>query len=342
MKLQESSWFHFFIEHSLSSKQAVKLTEYAVNLESNSVPIIFEIEHLSKLLGIELSLVSRMAGANSYFYRRFYLKKRTGGIRLIETPYPKLLYVQKWIKKHILDGLTVSCNAFAYVKGTTHIDNAKQHIGAKELLKIDLVDFFGHIQFNSIKNIFKNCGYSECVSSQLARLCTVWERLPQGAPTSPSISNVIFLGLDELLNDFSKAHDLVYTRYADDLCFSGNSISDKFYEYVKAQIESRGFVINKDKTGIVRGNKRKLVTGLVVHDDRIRVPKRMRREYRKQAYDLIKNGIFEYNSNSDIFNPVYIDEVIGKGQYIRMVEPENLYVNESLQLLLQLKNEMLA
>jgi RNA-directed DNA polymerase len=342
LKLQESNWFNFFIEHSLKPKQALLLTEYAQRLESNSVPVIFEIEHLSKLLGIELSLVSRMTGANSLFYRQFSLKKRSGGVRLIESPYPKLAYVQQWIKSHILDSRTVSCNAFAYVKGTSHIENAKRHVGAKELLKIDLVDFFDHIKFSVIKAIFTDCGYSEKVSHQLTRLCTFWGLLPQGAPTSPSISNIVFLELDNIFQSISNEHGLIYTRYADDLCFSGYAISDEFYTHVKVEIESKGFVINKDKSGVVRGNQRKLITGLVVSDNGVRVPKKMRREYRKQSHYLAKNGIDQFNGSLGVLNPLYIDEVIGKGQYIISVEPDNAYVKESLHVLLKLKSELLA
>ena len=342
MKLQKSNWFHFFIEHSLKPKQALILTKYAQRLECNSVPVIFEIEHLSKLLGMELSLGSRMAGANSFFYRQFPLKKRSGGIRLIESPYPKLAYVQQWIKSYILESRAVSSNAFAYVKGASHIENAKRHIGAKELLKIDLVDFFGYIRFSVVKNIFTDCGYSEKVSHQLAKLCTFWDRLPQGAPTSPTISNLVLLELDNRLQSISNKHGLIYTRYADDLCFSGYEISDEFYTFVKVEIESEGFVVNQNKSGFVRGHQRKLVTGLVVSDSGIRVPKKMRREYRKQAHYLAKNGIAQFNGNLGILNPLYIDEVIGKGQYIISVEPDNTYVRESLHLLFKLKSELLA
>lgn len=341
MKLQKSRWLHFFIEHKLPLKQAFLLAEYAQRLECSSVPVIFEIEHLSKLLGMEFSLVSRMTGASNLFYRQFSLKKKSG-VRIIESPYPKLAYVQQWIKSHILEGRPVSSNSLAYVQGRSHIENAKRHIGSKELLKIDLVNFFGHIQFSAIKSIFTDCGYSGKVSHQLAKLCTFSGRLPQGAPTSPIISNLVLLKFDQKLQIMSKKYELVYTRYADDLCFSGYGISDEFYSLVKVEIESKGFVVNQSKSGFIRGNQRKIITGLLVSDSGVRVPKKKRREYRKQAHYMLKNGIDQLNGNLDLLNPFYIDEVIGRGQYILSVEPNNSYIRESLNSLSKLKSELLT
>ena len=109
---------------------------------------------------MEFSLLSRMVGATNLFYRKFPLQKKSGGVRTIESPYPKLAYVQKWIKSNILEMRPVNINAFAYVKGSSHIENAKKHVGSEELLKIDLKDFFCYIKFDSVKMIFVRCGYS--------------------------------------------------------------------------------------------------------------------------------------------------------------------------------------
>ena len=341
MESIKSRWYHFFTDHSLSTKQTTRLTEYALGLESQSVPVIFEIEHLSKLLGIELSLISRMTGANNLFYRNFTLKKKSGGFRKIQSPYPKLAYVQHWIKTNILNVRPVSQNAFAYIEGRSHLENAKKHIGARELLKIDLVNFFGYITLENVKSIFTDCGYSEKVSHHLAKLCTLSDKLPQGAPTSPSISNIILFKLDQKLQNLSKKNNLTFTRYADDLFFSGNIIPHDFYLLVKKHIEDEGFILNQNKTQFIRGRQRKIITGLVVDETKVRVPKKMRREYRKDSYYMIKNGIENINGNSIPFNPLHIDEVIGKGQYIHFVEPDNIYVEKSLRLLFKYKSDLL-
>ena len=341
MDKQSNRWFEYLITH-FSHEQAKLLDSYATTLELNSIPIIFEVDHLSRLLGIEFALLSRMIGASNLFYRHFSIPKRSGSIRLIESPYPKLIYVQQWIKSNILDTRPVSNLAFAYVKGGSHINNAKQHIGAKELLKIDLVNFFEHITFSSVKEVFRECGYSDKLSHQLAKLCCNRERLPQGSPTSPTISNIIFLELDNKLESLAKKHNIIYTRYADDICFSGELVSEEFYSIVRSLIESEGFHINKKKSKILKSNHRKVVTGLVVSGPTIRVPKKYRREYRKESYYLLKNGINQFNGNIDEFNPLYIDEIIGKGQYILTVEPDNEYVKNSLSQLSELKKEILS
>ncbi|MDX7921937.1 reverse transcriptase family protein [Aeromonas media] len=337
-----SAWLTFLSKNGFEKKHATLLTDYAVGLEKKQFPVIFELEHLSKILGMEYSLLSRMTGANSYFYRDFKIKKRNGGTRTIQSPYPKLAYTQQWIKKHILDKICISDHAFAYAKGKSHIENAKQHIGSGELLKIDLVNFFDHIDFKSVYSIFFNCGYSEKVSTQLAKLCTIWDRLPQGAPTSPVISNIILKEIDHEFSLFSAEHGLIYTRYADDICISGQEISLDFILNAKNIIESNGFLVNPEKTCLVKGSARKLITGVQVNDFGVRAPKKLRREYRKSAYFLIKNNFSSLNGTLQPLNPTYIDEVYGKGQYILSIEPENNKVIEYQLALKKLKNKLMS
>jgi RNA-directed DNA polymerase len=188
-----SQWLDFLQKQGFKYKQAEKLADYANRLVKSDLPVIFEIEHLSKILGIELALLSRMTGASTLFYRSFEIPKRRSGTRKIHTPYPKLGYVQLWIKEKILDHLPVSEHAYAYAKGRSHIDNARKHIGSKELLKLDISDFFGHINLDAIHQVFFDCGYSESISRTLAGLCSYWGVLPQGAPTSPALSHMLDL-----------------------------------------------------------------------------------------------------------------------------------------------------
>lgn len=152
----------------------------------------------------------------------------------------------------------------------------------------------------------------------------------------------MLLALDLRLQSLSDKQNITYTRYADDLCFSGNAISEEFYSLVKGEIEYEGYVVNQKKSGFVGGHQRKIITGLVVGESRVRVPKKMRREYRKQAYYLLKNGVEQINGNLGQLNPLYIDEVIGKGQYILSVEPDNDYARESLCLLSEFKSNLSA
>lgn len=335
-------WFNFLESSSISQQQSEVLAKYASKLENSNFPVIFELEHLSKLLGLDFKLLSRMTGASSYFYRYFELKKRSGGIRSICSPYPKLAYVQKWIKKEILEGLPVSESAFAYVKGRSHIDNAKKHIGSNHLLKLDIIDFFDQIKSEDIYNTFLSCGYTPKVSLDLMQLCTFWGKLPQGAPTSPILSNIILKKLDEELFNVCEQENLTYTRYADDISVSGKSISADIQDQLFKIIENHGFPINYKKTIFIKEKSRKVLTGLVVTDSEVRVPKTIRRDFRKKLFFILKNGVKELNGEIKPINPLYIDEVIGLASYILKVEPNNEYVAIGLKKLKELKKDILS
>lgn len=342
MNPTHNQWLGFLQKQGFEHKQAEKLAKYASQLIKSDLPVIFELEHLSKTLGIELALLSRMTGASTLFYRSFKIPKRKSGTRTIHTPYPKLSYVQLWIKENILDLLPVSEHAYAYIKGRSHIDNARKHIGSKELLKLDISNFFGHIDRDAIHKVFFDCGYSESISHALAGLCSYWGVLPQGAPTSPALSNLVLKNIDRELHLIASNSSLIYTRYADDICISGRAIPADIYNKVIQVIEHSGFPINKEKTRILNSKSRKVITGLVVSETTVRVPKKSRRDYRQQCYYLIQNGISQLDGSRFPLNPLYLDEVIGKGRYILNVEPDNSYVRASLGELAKLKWELLG
>lgn len=340
MTEEKSPWYEFFLKNNIGSRQATALSEYASRLDGNGVPVIFEMKHFSKILGLEFSLLSRMCGVNSYFYRAFYIKKRRGGVRVIQSPYPKLSYVQGWIKDNILDKNRVNKHAFAYSKGKSHIDNAKCHIGSSELLKIDLENFFDQISISAVQGIFLRLGYTENISFKLAKLCTLRDTLPQGAPSSPAISNIFLYELDNILASYSEINKLTYTRYADDIVFSGERISNESIVDIKKYITSYGLKINEKKSRLVKGAQRKIVTGILVGDTDVRVPKKLKRQYRAQAFNIIKNGFSVFDGSIGKPNPLYIDEVFGKGQYILSVEPWNKKVVEFQSSLRELMKEM--
>ncbi|MBQ0738292.1 hypothetical protein J9332_28620, partial [Aquimarina celericrescens] len=131
---------------NLSEIERVKRMQYVKSAFKNNVPVIIDTQHLSKLLGLKLGVLNNMVQAPSSFYREFKIPKRKGGYRDIVTPYTSLLEVQQWIAKHILSSFDIHPSAYAYVKGKNIAQNAKSHIGSKEMLKIDLKDFFPSIK----------------------------------------------------------------------------------------------------------------------------------------------------------------------------------------------------
>ncbi|WP_202988201.1 reverse transcriptase family protein [Vibrio vulnificus] len=335
-------WLDYLRSNGVQNKQARILAEYAHNLVKSNLPVIFEIEHFSKLLGIELSLLSRMSGASSLFYRGFSIPKKRKGVRKIDSPYPKLAYVQLWIKSNILERLPISDNAYAYTKGRSHIQNARAHIGAKELLKLDMRDFFNRISRLQVEQVFLKCGYSDNVASVLSNLCSYNGVLPQGASTSPILSNIVLKELDDVIQHVAEKYSLIYTRYADDITLSGNSISKNVCNEVMQYIEEFGLPVNEEKVHLLKQNDKKIVTGLIVTDSSLRVSKQMRRAYRQESYYLIKNGETQFDGSTKPLKPLYLDEVIGKGSYILQVEPENDYVRNTLRDLSKLKSRLFS
>lgn len=339
--MNTNKWFDYFIVNGLINEQAILLSTYASSLNDKGLPIIFEADHLAKLIGIDAAYVSKVVRMSSMFYRSFDIEKRSGGKRNIDSPYPKLAYIQDWIKVNILDTLTVSEHSFSYVKGRSIIGNAKCHVGSKELLKLDLVNFFKHISEHSVSQIFTQVGYTQKLSLQFAKICCVDGSLPQGASTSPVLSNLVLKDLDYNLVKISKKYNLNYSRYADDLTFSGNSISNEAKEDIRYSIKSFDFIVNEKKFRHLVGDKRKIVTGLCVNGLEVRVPKRDRREFRKSSHYLLINGYRQFNGDKGELSPLYIDKIIGKGQYILNVEPMNKYVKETLNKLIHLRKTFL-
>ena len=273
------------------------------------------------------------------FYRKFAIPKKRGGYRDIATPYQSLLEVQQWIYEHILSSFTIHEAAYAYVEKRNVAFNAKEHIGSKEMLKIDIKDFFPSIKIPRVRELFNRIGYSKEIAGYLATLCCLDKSIPQGGATSPAISNIILNTLDKRLYNFSKNKKIIYTRYADDLVFSGKSISLEFKTYVVKIIEDFSFEVNTKKTKKYIEGDRKLVTGIVVGEKDIRLPKVKRKEIKQEAYYLIKHGILDQVKRyNDIF---YIDRVLGRLSYWKQIEPDNLYVLNSIKEIKKMYDEFL-
>jgi RNA-directed DNA polymerase len=174
-----------------------------------------------------------------WHYVRYTIPKSNGGKRTILAPKPELKAIQRKILSALLERTTVSPMAHGFVKERSIITNAKQHVGREYVLRLDLKDFFPSITFKRVRGMFISLGYSFAVASVLALLCTEYHREPfdrdgtiyhvsigkrhlvQGAPTSPSLSNLIAYHLDYRLHGLATKRNFTYTRYADDLIFFG-------------------------------------------------------------------------------------------------------------------------
>ncbi len=213
--------------------------------------------------------------------------------------------------------------------------NAKLHVGRQVFLKIDLKDFFPSISINWIINIFKKLGYASNVSYYLAALCCYNEHLVQGAATSPYLSNIVAHHLDNRLTNLAISYNLVYTRYADDLAFSGDYIPAKFIKIVTKIIQECGFEVNNEKTLLSIGRGKRILTGISISGDKISLPRNMKREIKKEVHFVIKFGYLSHASKKKIRNPFYLESLYGRLLFWKQVEPDNKY---AINYLREIKN----
>ena len=221
-------------------------------------------------------------------YVRFTVPKRSGGERLLSAPMAELAATQEWILANILEKVPTHEAAHGFAAGRSTVSNATPHVDRDVLVNTDLENFFPSISFHRVAGLFRQLGYSPAVATVLALLCTDAPRkkvtyagklffvaagpraLPQGACTSPAISNLVARRLDSRLAGIATKLGWTYTRYADDMSFSADGDAAKKIGYVLARIrhiaQDEGFAVNDSKTRVQRRQNRQLVTGIVVND----------------------------------------------------------------------------
>lgn len=257
-----------------------------------SLPILENLDDLSQSLRLPKEVISKFSVNNDRYYHRIEMEKKSGGIRHIESPLKELKAIQRWVLRYILDKLSPSVYAKGFVRNKSILDNAKPHEGNQYVLNLDLQDFFTNIQASHIYTLFKNIGYNNNIAFILTSFCTKGGYLPQGAPTSPALSNLVCLRLDHRISTYCKKRALTYTRYADDLCISGNKILilQKASYLIKDIICDEGFTINVKKEKFLGPKVRREVTGLTV-TPKITISKKNYCLYRKRIYDLVRTEI---------------------------------------------------
>lgn len=219
-------------------------------------------------------------------YVTFAIPKRSGGERLIHAPKKKLKAVLRKLDSLLVAKLPVSHHAHGFVKGRSIATNARPHVGQEAVARFDIKDCFPTIHVGRVRGLLLSLGYSYPVAASLAVLMTESPRQPveaegklyhvptgprvcvQGAPTSPGLCNAILLRLDHRLAGLAKSKGLAYTRYADDLTFSGPTAAiNKLVAMVPKIVADEGFAINAAKTRVMRKNTRQSVTGVTVNKD---------------------------------------------------------------------------
>lgn len=235
--IQLETWKYYIDENIKEEKSQMSLYGYVERLIKSDTIVILDFEHLAKLIGIGYGIFTSIINSPSSFYYNFEIPKRNGGTRKISAPYPLLLSAQRWIYENILIKQLLHENCKGFIKDISIVDNARPHLNKKFLLKMDIKDFFPSIKINRVMSVFRVLGYTKKISYYLASICCSEGVLPQGAATSPYLSNIIAKRLDYRLNGLAKRFNLTYTRYADDLTFSGDNISIKIKEYIESIVK---------------------------------------------------------------------------------------------------------
>lgn len=222
-------------------------------------------------------------------YRLFSIPKKSGGRRRICAPREFLRDLQGKLYGRIIGLAYVHPAACGYVSGKTTEDCAVPHVGKKFLWNIDLKDFFASVSSAKVVEVFQRLGYPDKAALYLARICTLEDKLPQGAPTSPALSNQVLLPVDRKLALLARRNRIAYTRYADDLSFSANKpIDEAFQSKVLRAIQAHGFQMNPNKCRLFGPRSRRMVTGYVVNE-RVSIPRASRRRLRAMFHQISKN-----------------------------------------------------
>ncbi|MFD1333396.1 reverse transcriptase family protein, partial [Methylopila musalis] len=273
-------------------------------------------------------------------YQRFAIPKKTGGLRVISAPMPRLKRAQYWILDNLLARVSTHAAAHGFVPGRSIVTNAQAHVGRDVVANLDLKDFFPTLTFRRVTGKFRGLGYSEPVATTLALLCTEPDadeveidgerlyaargprRLPQGAPTSPALTNLICARLDNRLAGLAASMGFAYTRYADDMTFSASGPAaakvGALLKVVGEIVAAEGFTVHPDKTRIMRRGGRQEVTGLTVNE-RVAVPRDTLRRFRALLHQIEAIGPAgkRWGQARDV-----MDAAAGFACFVRMVTPE--------------------
>lgn len=312
---------------------------YAKPLSDKGLPVIYNVDHFSKLVGVKSEYLYIMANAQNHFYRRFRIPKKNGQFRLISAPLPLLKDVQSFILVNILYKIPSHTCAKAYIKKKSLKDNAKFHRNQKTLLKVDIKDYFPSLSSRRVYAFFLGLGYSKSLSGLFSGLCTLSDSLPQGAPTSPYLSNLLTIQLDQQLFDFCQNNGaLRYTRYADDIAISGTFDARGIIPNVYKIIQENGLLPNTDKTHVIGQHMQQNVTGIVVNK-KTQVPKQYRKKIRLEMYYIRKFGFDEHCARTvpQCSTEEYRSQLLGRISFCLQVNPKDNEMRKYKEELLDLK-----
>ena len=284
-----------------------------------------ELSSLEQDLGISAKTLYAVSNNLGKHYRKVSLPKKSGGFRNLSVPDEVLKSIQKRIVDLLLIHMLVSRYAKAYRFGSSTLRNAKHHVGKRVVLKLDILHFFDSIRYSTVKdNVFPEEIYAEPLRILLTMLCYHKDALPQGAPSSPAITNIILYEFDEQVGQWCQDRGIAYTRYCDDMPFSGDFDPAEVIRFVRLELKKMGFLLNEQKTRIQRPGQQQTVTGIVVNE-KLSIPADYRRKLWQELYYCRKFGIQEHlqRIGLEVTEDTYRMQLLGKVNYVLQVHPDD-------------------
>ena len=330
-----------YIDRRTSDEKYRKNGRSGVRSSGNSRPKFNPdaIAWCASFLDVDRGVLSRTLKNIPDCYKLFSLRKRSGGFRIISAPRKQLRDIQQTLYRKALFPVHPHPAATGFRAGMSVKDNAGVHLGRKYVLKTDIHDFFGSIGLSKVRKTFESIGYPYHTAKVMAHICCLKRRLPQGAPTSPALSNLVVKEMDEKMARFAQSRGIRYSRYADDMVFSSDEMNFKeVLASVDRIVREEGFRLNRKKTRLLGEKKRKIITGVSISSGtKLTIPKTQKREIRQNVYYVLKYGVKEHQRRIGSKDPVYLKRLAGQLGFWLSVEPENAYARRSLKALGKLK-----
>ncbi len=301
-----------------------------------------ELSSLEADLGFSARALYGASTHLSGHYRKAQIPKGNGEMRELYVPDAFLKSIQRAIAQKLLVLEPVSSYACAYRPGGSTLANARPHAGKPLLLKLDIRHFFDRLIYPLVKEkAFPAARYSEANRVLLSLLCTYRDVLPQGAPTSPAISNIVMREFDDAVGVFCKERGITYTRYCDDMTFSGDFDPKEVTKKVQAELGTLHLFLNEKKTVILRNGQKKAVTGIVVNE-KPAAPAAYRKKLRQEIYYCKKFGVESHLAKSAIDGDVSacLNRLLGQVNYVLQIDPTNGEMQEYKSWLLSEKKRL--
>ena len=323
-------------------------------LRSHGLPEVDSLDALADLVGTSrgdlLFLAARASWGRPAHYSIRQIAKKSGGTRLLMAPMPKLKAVQRALHSKLVEQLPVHDAAHGFRKGRDALSAATPHVGKDVVISVDIENFFPSFTFRRVAGYLRTLGYGRGVSVAIANLTTSrladgkfkegnkWTpgynlrhpdiagrynpELPQGAPTSPGLANAICLRMDKRLDALARKFGATYTRYADDLTFSGYDDLAKsaghLLQLVRQIVRTEGLRLNEKKTRIMRGGRQQRVTGVIVNS-KTNIPRREYDTLKAILHNCIKHGPAGQNREK---HPDFKEHLRGRIAHVSHIGPE--------------------